>query len=45
MDLGSLISRLALKLACRSQGVDGMISFDAYGLGARPAHLLGEGRQ
>ncbi|WP_175617355.1 hypothetical protein [Paenibacillus odorifer] len=45
MDLRSWISRLELKLGCRSQGDDGMISFDAYGLGARLAHLLGEGRQ
>lgn len=45
MDLRSLISRLRLKLGCRSQGVDGMISYDAYGQGARHAHLLGEGRQ
>ncbi|WP_339190129.1 hypothetical protein MKY54_07990 [Paenibacillus sp. FSL P2-0121] len=45
MDLRSMICRLGLKLGCRSQGDDGMISFDAYGQGARAAHLLGEGRQ
>jgi hypothetical protein len=45
MDLRSLICRLGLKLGCRSQGDDGMISYDAYGRGARHAHLLGEGEQ
>ncbi|WP_175623605.1 hypothetical protein [Paenibacillus odorifer] len=45
MDLRSMICRLGLKLGCRSQGDDGMISFDAYGQGARAARLLGEGRQ